>query len=159
MPFISGASVVGQDLTRVDSSAAVPLGTQVVADNGATYRYIKAAAAIAANDILHTAAAGLDNLTPISAVAQKPVGVAPVAIASGSYGWVVVRGPATAKVAASTAANSAIGTSATAGTGTTITASATVTQAEAIAAIAAAAGVGILTTGAEAAGKAPVLLS
>lgn len=159
MPFISGTSLVGQDLTRVDSSAAVPLGTQVVANNGATYRYIKAAAAIAANDILHLAGAGLDNLRPTSAVAQKPVAVAAVDIAANSYGWVVVRGPATAKVAAATVAGAAIGTSATAGTGTTITASATVTQAEAIAAIAAAAGVGILTTGAEAAGKAPVLLA
>lgn len=149
------------DVTRVTTTAEFTLGTTHMQD-ATTYRYVKASAAIAAGDFLRVDNADADEpyaLRPTSAVNQPIAGVATVAIASGSYGWVAICGKATAKVAASTAAGSQIGSSGTAGTGSAITISATPTQAEIQRVVAAAAGIGVETLSNEASGTAPVNLA
>ena len=122
--------IVGCDPTRVDTVAAFTPGTESAHPDtinfpGTKLRYIKAAAAIAAGDslILKTDEALEPHaLIPSSAVQQPIVGIAPVAIASGSFGWIVRHGRvASAKAAASTAAGARLGSSATAGTLTTLT--------------------------------------
>lgn len=158
MPFSTGNMKAGVNLAQVDTTAAHNLGSEVIGDDGATYRYIKAASAIAANDILYQPGTTLDNWGPVSAVAQRLRGVAPIAIASGSFGWAIVRGPASAKMTAATAANVTVGSSGTAGTGVALAAGGVYAQAEITAAIAAAGGVGMVTTAAEAGGKAGVML-
>jgi hypothetical protein len=121
--------------------------------------YVRAGSAIAVNDVLvvdTTAASEPFTLVPASALNQSVEAVAITAIASGSHGWVLTRGNGVAKVAASTAANVAVGTSATAGTFTTITISATPTQAEVQRVLAAATGRAVITLDAESGGLAEV---
>lgn len=149
------------DVTRVTTTAEFMLGTTHHQDAN-TYRYVKASAAIAVGDLLRIDNADADEpfaLRPTSAVNQPIAGVAHVAIASGSYGWVTVRGKVTAKVAASTAAGSQLGSSATAGTGSAITISATPTQAEIQRVVAAASGIGAEVLSNESGGTAPVNLA
>ena len=56
-------------------------------------------------------------VTPITAVDQAVMGIAPVAIAAGSYGWVITKGLVTlVLVAGGTAINDCLGSSATADT-------------------------------------------
>lgn len=123
-------AILGCDPTRVDTVAAFTPGTESDHPDGTNFpgtklRYIKAAAAIAAGDslILKTDEALEPHaLIPSSAIQQPIVGIAPVAIASGSFGWIVRHGRvASAKAAASTAAGARLGSSATAGTLVTLT--------------------------------------
>lgn len=113
---------------------------------GAEYRYVKAGAAIAAGDAVKVDNSGTDadkpgTVIPTSGVTDIVEGIAHVAIASGSYGFITTKGRVyAAKVTDGGAEGDALGASATAGTLVSITASSTVTQAEAIAAIRYAAG-------------------
>ena len=86
---------------------------------GKQYRYVKASSAIAQYDVVT-----VDPATYITTVAPlgtandargNYVGVAPAAIASGSYGWVQIYGPCTMNVLASCAANVRLNTTGTAG--------------------------------------------
>ncbi len=118
--------LAGVNPTTVDTVPEFALGTE--ADDpraGASYagnriRYIKAGSNIALGDalIIKTDEATLEPWVqiPTSAVAQVVVGVAHVAIASGSYGWVTVRGrvPA-ANVGPSIAVGAKLGSSSSAG--------------------------------------------
>jgi hypothetical protein len=85
----------------VNSGKGFTLGTVASGPNGKTYRYVQSASAIAAYDVVHcpsdtNIAAGLT--TALSA-ASEVIGVAPVAIASGEYGWVQTYGPTKVSVA------------------------------------------------------------
>lgn len=64
-----------------------------------TYRYIKAASALTANQpyVLVNDAAGVTTAAPATSTVTKYIGVPQVAIASGSYGWVAVKGLCKAK--------------------------------------------------------------
>lgn len=156
-----GITNLGFDLTDVSTTAKFDLGA-IHTESGQEYTYIRAGSAIALGDFLvvKTDEALEPNvLIPSSAVNQAIRAVAPVAIASGSHGWVITRGRVpVAKVAASTAAGAQLGTSATAGTASTVTISASPTQAEIQRVLAAAAGGGVIALDAEASGTAEVLL-
>lgn len=87
--------------------------------NGKQYVYVKASSAIAQYDVCT-----IDPATYITTVAPlgtandargNLVGVAPVAIASGSYGWLQIYGACTMNVLASCAANVRLNTTGTAG--------------------------------------------
>lgn len=123
--------ILGCDPNRVDTVAAFNLGTECDHPDTLNFsttklRYIKAGSAIALGDSLRvdvTANATEPNtLIPTSAVQQSIAAIAHVAIGSGSFGWVTSHGRvASAKAAASTAADARLGSSATAGTLTTLT--------------------------------------
>lgn len=92
------------------------LGDRSTSDAGKEYVYVLAGSAITANffckiDSAYTA----DMLSTSNDSYGTLVGVPEAAIASGSYGWLQVKGPATVQVSASCAANVRINTTATAG--------------------------------------------
>ncbi len=119
------APIMGVDPTRVDTARQYALGTEVgdprAADfPGNTIRYILAAANIAAGDALQLDPTDNVNepwaLKPVDAVKQPVVGIAHVAIASGSFGWVTTKGRvASAKAGPSVTAGQRLKSSASAG--------------------------------------------
>jgi len=94
------------------------LGSLYTNHEGKVFVFVKASAAIAANDTCTFDETYQTVVAPISesndAIGDK-VGVAPAAIASGEYGWLQVYGAATVRTAAATAANVKLNTTATAG--------------------------------------------
>ena len=89
----------------VNSGRGFTLGTRAAGPDGKVYHYVQSASAIAQYDVVHVPsdtniAAGLT--TALSA-ASEVIGVAPVAIASGAYGWVQTYGPTKVSVAGSCA--------------------------------------------------------
>lgn len=155
----NGFADMGVDLTDVSTTPKFERGSIAVL-NGNEYVYVQAGSAVASGDFLVvdvTSASEPFVMIPSSAVNQAIEAVAPLAIASGSYGWVLTRGNVTgAKVAASTAANAQLGSSATAGTLSTITISASPTQAEVQRVLAAASGKAVIALDAESGGLAEV---
>jgi hypothetical protein len=106
----------GGDTAR-STTAQTTLGSLAQDDAGNVYRYVKAGATIAAYDALkfQGSAAGWDDIRPTAGVSEVVVGAATAAFASGEYGYIIVSGVATVKVAVGTAAGSQLGSSATAG--------------------------------------------
>lgn len=157
----TGIGDLGTFLTDVDATPTFTLGTATI-QNNFEYLYVRAGAAIAAGDALildnSVAAERPFRMTPATAVNQAVQAIAPVAIASGSYGWVLIRGRVNAKVAASTAAAAQLGSSGTAGTLSTVTVSASPTQAEVQRVLAVGAGRGMTAVAAESGGFALVEL-
>lgn len=155
----TGLTNLGVDFTDVSATPRFTDGAQTLQDS-VEYSYVRAGAAIAAGDVLVvdvTAANEPNTLVPASALNQPVAALALNAIPNGFYGWVVTRGRCpNVKVAASTAANAQLGTTATAGTASTITVSATPTQAEIQRVLAAASGRGLIALDAEASGRAEV---
>lgn len=101
--------------TTVDTTQSFPLYTEVDDPRSHTFpgnriRYVKAGSAIAAGDALKikTDEATLEPgvLVPTSAIQEVIVGIAHVAIASGSFGWVTVKG----RVASATVGDASTGT-------------------------------------------------
>lgn len=83
------------DFTRVDTTAKYPLGMTVQANDGTEYTYVKAGEALAAKKFFRLA----DQDSPFDGVlytdSDESVcvdGCTNVAIASGSYGWVITKG-------------------------------------------------------------------
>lgn len=116
----------GIGITTVDTTQSFPLGTVIddprggAHSNGKQFKYVKAGSAISAGNVLVVSLADADEpntLVPCSALNQLCVGVAEVAIASGSFGWVQVKGrhSAAVKSTAVIAAGQALTTSSTAG--------------------------------------------
>jgi hypothetical protein len=149
----------GVNITTVDSSATFPLGTEIDDPRGNStsggprgsnrFRYVKAGSAISAGNALVVSLADADEpntLVPCSAVNQVTVAVAEVAIASGSYGWVQVKGRHAGAVNLGTiSAGNKLTTSGTAGAFTTVAeADSNVTSTKLNAAIAMAAGIGVM---------------
>lgn len=104
--------------TEVSTKRKFRLGTVKRDVDGTEYTYVKAGAAIAANDAVRLAgsALGFDDVRPTSAAGQIVFGASQVAIPLASFGWVATRGKCNAKVVAATAAGSPLVTNATAGT-------------------------------------------
>jgi hypothetical protein len=120
-----GNIMTGIAPTRVDTTAEFRLGLRVEdpradrPDN--QLRYIKAGSAISAGNSVKVDLTDETNepfaLVPTSAVTDVVVGIAEMAIASGSFGWVTVGGKApSAKAAVSQSAGAKLGASASAGT-------------------------------------------
>jgi hypothetical protein len=85
-------------------------------DVGRAFIYVQASAAIAASDVVQiTSDYAVANVTTANGLRGTKIGVAPVAFASGEFGWVQVDGPATVNVLANCAANVRLNTTATAG--------------------------------------------
>lgn len=101
----------------VNSGKNFTLGTVAEGPGGKQYVYVQSASAIAAYDVVHipsdtNIAAGLT--TALSA-ASEGIGVAPVAIASGEYGWVQIYGPTKVSVAGACAKSVTLYSTTTAG--------------------------------------------
>lgn len=112
-----GAYAVG-DTSQRDTVQKLPLGSVGYDADGKEYRYVRAGAAIAANDAVRFqgSALGFDDVRPTSAVQQSVVGVALAAFASGDYGWVLRRGVGSVKTTGAVAVGTTLATGATAGT-------------------------------------------
>lgn len=119
MAILTGAQLAApcSDLKR-STTALAGLGSKSFDELGNEYTYVKAGAAIAANDAvrMNGSALGWDDVRPTSAAGQQVYGAATAAFASGDYGYVLTRGVATVKVVVATAAGSPLMTNATAGT-------------------------------------------
>jgi len=131
----------GLSISQIDQFPGGPVTTTRTYFPGNRYKYVQASATIAIGDAvkIDDAAADLTKpglVTPTTAVTDIVDGVAHVAIASGSFGWITIKGRVnSAKVLdAGNAEGAALGASGTAGTLVAITA-ATPTAAEVIAAI------------------------
>lgn len=147
--------LLGIKLAQVDDTQKHALGIQVDGDDGCRYRYIRAGAAIAANDALTVdAAEGHYDFHPTSAANQPITGIAVVAIADNKFGWVKTGGKATVKVAAAIVAGAHLVSTGTAGTLDDVAAAAADAQA-------AAAGIGCIAIADDvpSAGLATVLLA
>jgi hypothetical protein len=111
-------SIIAIDLTEVSTVPQQAQGTVLQANDG-VYQYVQATAAVAQYAMVKitdniSVAEGTTTLLPSTEPAS--VGIAQVAIAEDSYGWVFVGpGLATCKVASSCAADVKILTTATAG--------------------------------------------
>ncbi len=100
-----------------DGRTASP-GNRVRTYDGKEYVYVKASAAIAQYDVCTYDETFITTVAPVSTSNDARgdfIGVAPAAIASGSYGWLQIYGPCTMNVKASCAANARINTTATGG--------------------------------------------
>jgi hypothetical protein len=120
-----GYANIGIDVTKSylgTDEVGIPFGVGnrfVDAKNTKEFVFVKATSAIAASDVVtfdQTASTTVAPLGTANDARGSRVGVAPVAIASGSYGWVQIYGAVTAmNVLASCAANVRINTTGTAG--------------------------------------------
>lgn len=79
----------GEEVTIAPDGVSIPT----------TYKYVKAASALTANQpyVLVNNADGVTTASPATSTVTKIIGVPQVAIASGSYGWVAVKGLCQAK--------------------------------------------------------------
>ncbi|MDZ4374023.1 MAG: hypothetical protein U1C74_21720 [Phenylobacterium sp.] len=116
------ATLIGFKADQVDtaltSGKTFSPGDVAEDDNGKKYVYVKASSAIALYDVVTFDETYITTVAGVSTSNDARgdlIGVAPVAIASGSYGWVQIYGPCTMNVLASCAANVRINTTATAG--------------------------------------------
>src|SRR5262245_7908595 len=112
--------VIGLDPTRTGTDPDVKEGQRFVdGRTGKEYVYVKATAAIAAGDVVtfdETHTTVVAAVSTANAARGDRIGVAIVAIASGSYGWLQIYGVNSAvNVKASCAANVRLNTTATAG--------------------------------------------
>lgn len=93
-------------------------GERYVDQAGKEWVFVKASSAIAQYDVCTFDETYITTVAPLGTgndARGDRIGVAAVAIASGSYGWLQVFGPCTMNVLASCAANVRINTTATAG--------------------------------------------
>ena len=121
MPIIGSnpSSVFTTSTTDGYDNPPVKVGERFVDDkNGKEYVYVKASSAIAQYDVVTFDETWNTTVAPLSTsndAKGDKVGVAPAAIASGSWGWLQIYGPCTMNVLASCAANVQLNTTATAG--------------------------------------------
>lgn len=112
------ANIIGANLASDSTTPLFGLGDQYEDNNGNVYVYVKSTSAIAQYDVVTYDETYTGVVAPVSTTNDARgdrVGVAPVAIASGSYGWLQIYGPCTMNVLASCAANVRINTTGTAG--------------------------------------------
>lgn len=118
-------AMVGANVTNswtsaelVASGVGFAVGDQFCDHNGKRYVFVKASANIAQYDVVTYDETYQTTVAPLGTANDArgdKVGVAPVAIASGSYGWLQIEGPCTMNVLASCAANVRLNTTGTAG--------------------------------------------
>jgi len=116
----------GANFALTHTSAQHKVGTVGRNADGQEAIYVQADDAVDAKAPVFTDAAIVGSgtaanapyvVTPITAVDQAVMGIAPVAIAAGSFGWVITKGLVTeVLVAAGTAINDCLGSSAAANT-------------------------------------------
>lgn len=113
---------IGLDITQafsgLTSGRTFNPGARVQDYNGKQYVYVKASSAIAQYDVVTYDETYITTVAPVSLSNDARgdlIGVAPVAIASGSYGWLQIYGPCVMNVLASCAANVRLNTTGTAG--------------------------------------------
>lgn len=163
--------IAGVNVALTHTEARFPLGIIVddPVDIKQRYRYVRADDAVTVGDAVALdfsaagsgVAANVPHLvTPAAAVATPVVGVAHVAIAAGSFGFITIEGVVEANVATSVAQGNALASSATAGElreqPSTVT---NPSQADFDALVAATQGVEITALAAAATNKADVYLS
>lgn len=104
--------------TKRSTTAEAELGSRAYDSADREYTYVKAGAAIAANDavMFNGSALGFDDVRPTAAAEQVVAGVATAAFSSGDYGYIQTRGRVTCKTVNGIAAGSSLSTNATAGT-------------------------------------------
>lgn len=110
--------IIGANTASDSTDAKFGVGDLVTDQSGNQFVYVKASSAIAQYDVVTYDETFITTVAPLSTsndARGDKVGVAPVAIASGSYGWVQISGPAIANVLASCAANVRLNTTGTAG--------------------------------------------
>jgi hypothetical protein len=111
-PFSAPPRLLGVRLTDTSTTQRHELGTVVTGIDGVRYRYVEAAEAIVQYDVVDHDAAFAVSITDANDFA---FGVAQVAIASGSFGWIAIEGVVTAAVAGSLAAQAELARDCTAG--------------------------------------------
>lgn len=117
------ATLIGFKSDQVDTALTngktFGLGDRAEDYVGRQYVYVKASSSIAQYDCVTFDSATYNTtvapVTTANALRGSLLGVAPVAIASGSYGWLQIYGPATVTVKTLCVANVAINTTATGG--------------------------------------------
>lgn len=112
------ANIVGANLASDSTTPLFGVGDVFEDYNGNVYVYVKATSAIAQYDAVTYDETFSTTVAPVSSsndARGDKLGVAPVAIASGSYGWLQIYGPCTLTVLGSCAANVELATTATAG--------------------------------------------
>ncbi len=92
--FAQRPTVIVGSTTDTGTTALHPVGTRAFDAAGNEYIYVKAGSAIAQFDAVTFSAGDTDfsNVISTSAVQQYVLGAAQVAIANGSYGWILHRG-------------------------------------------------------------------
>jgi hypothetical protein len=119
------SAIIGANLSATYTAAELTAsgvgfgaGDRFRGHDGKEWVFVKASAAITQYDVCTFDETFITTVAPLStsndAFGDK-IGVAPVAIASGSWGWLQIYGPCTMNAVASTAANAILGSSATAG--------------------------------------------
>lgn len=113
-----GAKVDSTFTSLTDGHGYSVVGQRFEDQNGKVWVLVKASAAIAQYDVVTYDETYNTTVAPLSTsndARGDKVGVAPVAFASGDYGWLQIAGPCTMNVLASCAANVRLNTTATAG--------------------------------------------
>lgn len=96
-------AVAEEFLEKVSAAAEFAPGTEVVVANGleipTTYKYVKAAADLTANQpyVLVHNADGVTTASPATSTVIKLIGIPQVAMASAMFGWVAIGGLCKAK--------------------------------------------------------------
>lgn len=117
MPTLIGMNTA-KTITDLTLGKGFGLGDRNTDSSGNDWIFVKASAAIAQYDVVTVDSTYSTTVAPLSTSNDgrgNIVGVAPVAFASGDYGWLQVKGPCTMNVLASCAANVRLNTTATAG--------------------------------------------
>lgn len=112
------SNIIGGNTASDSTDAKFGLGDLYTDSSGNIFVYVKASSAIAQYDVVTFDETFSTTVAPVSTsndARGDKLGVAPVAIASGSYGWLQVYGPCTMNVLASCNANVELTTTATAG--------------------------------------------
>lgn len=109
---------IDQTYTTISDGKGVTPGTTFRSFQNKTYIFVKASGALAVGDVVtydETFTTTVVALSTDNDAEGDPLGVAVVAIPSGSYGWIQIEGVTAFSVLASCAANVQLNTTATAG--------------------------------------------
>lgn len=109
---------ITQAFTALTSGRTFSPGNVVESHDGKQFVYVKASSAIAQYDVVTYDETYITTVAPLSTsndARGDRLGVAPAAIASGSYGFLQIYGPCTMNVLASCAANVRLNATTTAG--------------------------------------------
>lgn len=113
----SASSVIGVNLTRVDTTAQFPVGTIVNLSDGGQAMYVQSTtSALSTYSAVSIDADGLaTQLTTTNAATSPRIGFAQVSIATGAFGWVHLGGKPIVNLAAQCEDGVPLFTTATAG--------------------------------------------
>lgn len=114
--YFSTEGTLAARIMDTSTTALFALGATTSGNNGTEWVYVQASSAITANFVVVIDEAfAAAHLSTANDARGDLVGVAPVAFASGEFGWVCRKGVINAQVLASCAANVRLNTTATAG--------------------------------------------